>query len=144
MVAMSSVSIFGISLLDEGSYTVNAQGLCDFFPCDQTIDGSTNSGNVNSAFETWFRFGVGLIFTGFIAFGVFIIVKNATKIINSQGSEEKLSEGVSAIKTVFIGVIMLLVGIIGLLVLASLFGAGGIFNSDVETPAGVENLPIID
>jgi len=117
---------------------------CDFLPCEQTIDGDTDSTEVESGISTYFRFGVSLIFTGFIAYGIFVIVKSALKIVQSGGEEETITSGVQGLKSVFIGVTMLIVGIIGLILLSAFFGASGIFSTEVQNPDGVNNIPIIN
>ncbi|MCA9381585.1 hypothetical protein KC678_04935 [Candidatus Dojkabacteria bacterium] len=135
-----------ISAVVFGSFTtkVNAQyGVCDFFPCG---NGSVlpTPDNPISTIELFVGLGVSLIFTGFIAFGIFIIIKSALKIIQSEGDEAKVEESAGAIKSVFIGLGMLIMGIIGIVVLLSLFRAGGLISNEPQTPEGVNELPFIN
>ncbi|MCA9387172.1 hypothetical protein KC669_04015 [Candidatus Dojkabacteria bacterium] len=124
--------------------SVNAQyGVCDFLPCGDSGVLPT-PGDTTGNIEFFISIAVGLVFTGFIAFGIFIIIKSALKIIQSEGDESKVEESAGAIKSVFIGLGMLIMGIIGIVVLLSLFNAGGLVNSPVEKPEGVNEVPLIN
>jgi len=116
--------------------TVGAQDnlLCDIFPF---LDGITLAGDIcdssaNDASSTaatslgqWLRFGVSLIFIGIIAVAIIYIIRAAIKYIRSEGNEEEVQEATKAIKAVFIGIGALLVGIVGLVIVLSLFNAAG-------------------
>ena len=118
-----------------------AQALCDFLPCGEVDDDSTTAEGVNSRLGEIFRLVTSLIFVGLIALGVYIIIKAALKIIRSEGNSEKVQEGASSIKSVFIGLGLIFGGLIGLVVIGGILG-NGLLNFDLPTPAGGDNLPI--
>jgi hypothetical protein len=122
---------------------VNAQlNACDFFPCEQTgVDDEDETAAISST-GSFIRFVTSIIFVGLILMGVGIIIKAALTIIRSQGDESKVQEGAKAIKAVFTGVLMLMLGLIGLLIFGYLFNSTGIFKEQVEAPPGV-NVPRI-
>lgn len=68
---------------------------------------------------------VSLIFVAIIIVAVYIIIKAAIKYIRSEGDESKIQEAQKAIKSVFIGLVALFVGIIGLILILVLFNALG-------------------
>ncbi len=117
--------------------------VCDFLPCGVVPGYQSSATDSMTIVERLFYFGVSLIFVGLVAFGIFIIVKAAYKIVRSEGNEDQLQEGAKAIKTVFIGLAMLVAGIVGLLVMTYILGASDIFNANVESPDGID-LPIIN
>lgn len=122
-----------------------AQGVCDFFPCDSAGDQNqtTSSQGVNSRIEELFNLGVSLIFAGLVILGIFIIVSAAFKIVNSEGNEEDLQSSATAIKNVFIGVGLIIGGLIGIVVINAILG-NNIFDFDIDNPAGVDDIPIIN
>jgi hypothetical protein len=122
---------------------INAQlNACDFFPCEQTGISDEDETTAISSTGSFIRFVTSIIFVGLIALGVVIIIKAALTIIRSQGDESKVQEGAKAIKAVFTGVLMLMLGLIGLLIFGYLFNSTGIFKENVEAPPGV-NIPRI-
>lgn len=105
--------------------TVSAQGICDFIPCNvPCADGSCDALGSTTSIIRW---GVSLIFVGIIIFGVFLIIKASLKIIRSEGNESMVQEGAQSIRGVFIGLIVIFIGIIGVVIIAVLFNAEGIF-----------------
>ncbi len=74
---------------------------------------------------------VSLVFIGIILISVFIIVQSGVKYIQSQGEEGKIQEAQKAIRSVFIGIAVLFVGIIGLILLLAFFNASGLVASEV-------------
>lgn len=120
---------------------VNAQsGFCEFFPCDDTPGDDTSA---VSNIDTWAEFAAGLVFVGFIIFGVLILIKASLKIIQSEGDEGKVQEGMIAIRSVMIAVSMLIAGIIGLILLLGVFGKSDFSEPDIEAPPGVNEIPFI-
>lgn len=123
----------------------NAQNLlCDIFPFIQNIElassglcgGEAGAGDeALSQAGQWIRFGLSLIFVGIIAVAIFGIIQAAIKYIRSEGDEGKVEEATKSIKNVFIGIGALLVGIVGLVIVLSFFGAQEALNQ------GEDNVP---
>jgi amino acid transporter len=89
---------------------------------------------------------VSLIFIGIIIISVFIIIQAGVKYIQSQGEEGKIAESQKSIKSVFVGIAILFVGIIGLVLVLAFFGGTGLLGTDdtlddVFTPDGGPNAP---
>lgn len=150
----SKIKMFAVSLLTFAAVLasgpivrVHAQfDACDFFPCGQVNDGNDITGDgVSTQIEDWIVFGLRAVFLVFILLGAYIIIKGAISYLKSQGDEGKIEEGTKAIKSVFIGVGILIIGIVGILILLVL--TGGLDLLDRETnnlPDGVENLPLLN
>ncbi len=90
--------------------------LCQLIGCDVV-------GEENYLFnlEGIIRTGFSLIFAAIITYGIFIIIKAVYKIISSEGDAGKVESGLNSIKGVYIGVIMIFVGLIGLVALFAIF-----------------------
>jgi len=71
-----------------------------------------------------------------------LTIKAAFTIINSNGNPGKIEEGANAVKAAFIGIIVVVVGIVGIFVLLSFFRATGLAGQDVNVPSGI-NVPLI-
>lgn len=96
-------------------------GICNIN--DQNVEGEVN--NVATTAGSLVSFGLSLIFVGIIAVAVYVIIKAAIKYIRSEGDEAKIEEAQKAIKTVFMGVGALLVGIVGLVIILVFFQSSG-------------------
>ncbi|MEP7103844.1 MAG: hypothetical protein ABI721_04005 [Candidatus Dojkabacteria bacterium] len=83
------------------------------------------------------RIGMASIFAIIIIYGIVIVVKAVLKIVRSEGDPTKIQEGYSMVKGVFIGIVLIFVGLIGLVVVIAFFGAGGIINTTPIVPPGV-------
>lgn len=119
---------------------------CSFFPCSEVNEGKpfTDKG-VATQVEDWIRFGVNMVFIGLIFLGVFIIIKSALKYIRSQGDETKIQEGAAAIRSVFIGIGMLFIGIAGILLVLVITGGLDLLERDTtKLPDGVETVPFLN
>lgn len=81
---------------------------------------------------------VSFIFIAIIAISIFIIIKAAIKYIRSEGDESKVQEAQKAIKTVFIGVAALFVGILGIVLVLAFFQVSNIGGT---TGLDTSNLP---
>jgi hypothetical protein len=117
------------------SFQVKADGLCDFLPCQNA--GFCSGGSCADALtstSTYIQLGVGLIFVGIIVLGIVVIIRAALKIIRSEGDEKKVQEGSENLRGVFFGVIIIFIGIIGVVIIISLFGATSIFNANPVVP----------
>lgn len=122
--------------------TVSAQsdfGVCTLlgplglpFGCS---DGNFGGGNVvNDYILPRVQFILSLLFIGLIVLSIFYVVKAAITYIQSQGNPEKIGEATKSIRSVFIGLGALFVGIAGILIVLAFFGgpAGGIDDFDVR------------
>ncbi|MBL8014882.1 MAG: hypothetical protein JNK26_01685 [Candidatus Doudnabacteria bacterium] len=98
--------------------------ICDALGIKNNLGGAgqTAAGLV----RTWVNLGITLLFIGIILIAVYIIVKAAITYIQSQGDEGKIAEAQKAIKSVFIGIALLFVGIIGIILVLAFFGATGL------------------
>lgn len=75
-----------------------------------------------------------LVFVGIILLSVVIIVQSGVKYIQSQGDAGKIEEATKAIKTVFVGIAILFVGIAGLILVLFVFNATGLLTPTSPTP----------
>lgn len=104
-------------------------GVCTFIApiCNALGINTDNPGQVaTTTVRGWINLGITLLFIGIILIAVFIIVQAAIKYIQSQGDEGKIAEAQKAIKSVFIGIALLFVGIIGIVLVLAFFNAGGL------------------
>ena len=102
---INSVGAFGISSLCSPS----------------GIDADSTSNTIRSTFNLI----VSLIFVAIIIFSIYVIIRAAIKYIRSEGDPAKIEEAQKAIKSVFIGIAALFVGLIGIVIIIAFFGAGG-------------------
>lgn len=96
---------------------------------DPTGSGQTATTLVRS----WVNLGITLLFIGIILIAVFIIVRAAITYIQSQGDEGKIAEAQKAIKSVFIGIALLFVGIVGIILVLAFFNATGLIGGNDDT-----------
>lgn len=134
--AIAMVAFFSLSFLSP--VQVSAQSLvCRVFPFIENIGlfgigtnlcqgtaGQTGTDVANSAANT-IQLLLSLIFVGIIIVAVYIIIKAAIKYIRSEGDESKVKEAQKAIKTVFVGVAALFVGILGIVLILAFFQVTG-------------------
>jgi len=106
--------------------------ICTIFPFIQQVtafgisslcSGVTAEDTSNSIRST-FNLIVSLIFVAIIIFSIFVIIKAAIKYIRSEGDPAKIEEAQKAIKSVFVGIAALFVGLIGIIIIIAFFGAG--------------------
>jgi NADH:ubiquinone oxidoreductase subunit 6 (subunit J) len=71
-----------------------------------------------------------LVFVGIILLAVVIIIQNGIKYIQSQGNEGQIKDATKAIKSVFIGIGILFVGIAGIILVLAFFGGLGFLTQD--------------
>lgn len=76
----------------------------------------------------------GLVFTVIIIIGVFYVVRGAIKIVRSEGDPSKIEEGTKMFKGVYIGLFMILGGILGFVLVLALFNSGSTFDLNPELP----------
>lgn len=119
---------------------VKAQfGICDLLgPVGQPFGcASGNFGDVNVATDYLLprvQFVLSLLFIGLILFAIFYVVKAAVTYIQSQGQPDKIAEATKAIRSVFVGLGALFVGIAGILLVLAFFGGplGGSDDDNVQ------------
>lgn len=100
-------------------------GVCTFIKplCDALGIGGSDSGNVAVGLAArWFNLAITVIFTAIILIAVYVIVTNAIKYMQSQGDEGKIGEAQKAIKSVFIGIALMFVGLVGIVLVIAFFG----------------------
>jgi len=127
-----------VALPKTSNITVRGQSLCDFVPCKSggCVDGECASSLLD--LNTLIRTGLSTVFVLIIAYGIFLIIRAALKIIRSEGDKDKVQEGIENVRGVFFGLIIIFVGIIGIVLITVLFNATNIFNQSPGEP------PLID
>ncbi len=125
-----------------GLCTFLPQALCETFGLGSGAEASANAGTV---VRRWIDLGVTVLFAAIVIIAVYVIVTNAVKYIQSQGEEGKIQEATKAIKSVFIGIALLFVGIVGLVLVLAFFGGSGLLDQgvDCEDQCGTENTECI-
>lgn len=108
--------------------------LCDVFPFLESTESLTGicTGAGDKVAEDSARqiknliqLGLSLVFVGIIILSIYIIIKAAVKYIRSEGKDEEIQAAQRAIKSVFLGVGALFVGIIGIIIVLAFFQATG-------------------
>ena len=113
-------------------------GACGILPCGIYNGGPfQNIANSTDTVSNFIRVGLVLVFAGLLIFGLFLIVSAALTIIRSEGDESKVEAGAKAIRGVFIGLGIMVVGLFGLVIMIALFDAGGVTNVGVNAPSNV-------
>lgn len=115
---------------------------CSFIAPDSTACGLLGCGNIGidiSRFDNLNLLGIislisSLIFGVIIIIGIFYVIKGSLKIMRSEGEVSKIEEGNKIFKGVFIGIVMILGGILGLVLMLALFDAGGVATVNPELP----------
>ncbi len=116
--------------------TVQAQSrnlICTVFPFINSVGafgisslcGDVNATSTSDTIKSTFNLIVSLIFVAIIIFSIYVIIRAAIKYIRSEGDPAKIEEAQKAIKSVFIGIAALFVGLIGIIIIIAFFGAGG-------------------
>lgn len=80
-----------------------------------------------------------LVFIGIIIMAVYIIVTSGIQYVRSKGDEKEIAAANKAIKSVFVGIGVLFVGVVGVILVLAFFGGLGLLDStqtieDVITP----------
>jgi uncharacterized membrane protein YidH (DUF202 family) len=119
--------------------TLNAQTnlICTIFPFINTVQafginslcGNLDANQTSTTIRSTFNLIVSLIFVAIIIFSIYVIIKAAIKYIRSEGDPAKIEEAQKAIKSVFIGIAALFVGLIGIIIIIAFFGAGNALNT---------------
>lgn len=86
------------------------------------------------------KLGLQLIFVGIIVISIYVIIKAAVQYIRSEGDEDKVKQSQKAIKTVFVGIAALFIGIIGIIIVLAFFQAGGALDDPTDEVPFFQNL----
>lgn len=125
---------FGATPVAATGLTSGSLGVCSFIGpiCDALGLNATNNpgGTAISITSKWVNLALTLVFAGIIIISVYIVIKAAVTYIQSQGDETKIAEATKAIKSVFIGIALLFVGVVGVVLVLAFFGGTGLLNSD--------------
>lgn len=122
---------------------IHAQNLvCRIFPFLNAVTSfgiSSICGNLDGTQAATQTYGLiqlvlNLIFIGIIIVSIYIIIKAAVKYIQSEGDDKKIQEAQKAIKSVFIGIAALFIGIIGIILVLAFFNATGAVNNANPLP----------
>ena len=116
--------------------------ICKVFPFISSIQsfgiaglcGTLSTTETANQISGYIKLALNLIFIGIIIIAIYIIIKAAIKYIRSEGDEGKIQESQKAIKSVFIGIAALFVGIIGIIIVLAFFNATGAVNQNTSTP----------
>lgn len=125
------------------AYAQDNFGICSLlgpigqpFGCNADGTGTFGSSNVIQDYVMpRAQFILSLLFIGLILFSVIYVVRAAIIYIQSQGNPEKIGEATKSIRSVFVGLGALFVGIAGILLVLAFFGGtqeGGVGNFDVR------------
>lgn len=116
----------------------NNNGLCTIFGCD-------NYANVDISLVSIISLVTSFVFIFIVILGIVKIIIGVYKIIQSEDSQEKLVEGQSLIRGVWIGIGIIFLGLLGLVVVFVLFNVDGIFSINLQNnlPRGFRgNIPL--
>lgn len=132
LLAFGAVGLFlgpvGVAAQDSqgGLLGTGRVGVCTFIGpiCNALGINQEDPGQIaTTTLRGWVNLGITLLFIAIILIAIFIIVQAAVKYIQSQGDEGKIAEAQKAIKSVFIGIALLFVGIIGIVLVLAFFSA---------------------
>jgi len=107
---------------------LNSAAFSDF--CSGSQDDKSRVQKAASTTVGLISFALQLVFVGIIALVVYIIIKAAITYIRSEGETKQVEKAREAIKTVFTGIAALFVGLIGIVLVISFFGASGSLSVD--------------
>lgn len=129
----------GNSTQQSGSGDVNL--ICRIFPFIADIEVTSglcggSATNTATTIGAWLRFGLSLIFIGIIIIAIVSIIKAAIEYIRSEGDEGKVQEASKSIKSVFIGIGALIVGLVGLAIVLTVIGASDSLDTDTDPLQG--------
>ncbi len=114
-------------------------GICTFIgPICQAISGSSTSldpGKATTFIKDRLNIILAVVFIAIILISVFIILRAGIKYIQSQGDPGKIAEAQKAITSVFVGIAILFVGIIGLVLVLAFFNLTGLTSSNCTLDA---------
>lgn len=119
----------------------NLSIICKIFPFLETL-GFGGSGICGGVADAGAQAGttvagliqlvISLIFIAIIGISIYVVIKSALKYIRSEGDETKIQESQKAIKSVFLGIAALFVGVIGIVIVLAIFNVTN--NATFECP----------
>lgn len=141
--AMALVSVF-MPVMTVSAQVETASGsnlICTVFPFIRNI-GAFGISNLctglspdtaGSTIRATFNLIVSLIFVAIIIFSIYVIIKAAIKYIRSEGDPAKIEEAQKAIKSVFVGIAALFIGLIGIIIILAFFNVSNVGTVDSGT-----------
>lgn len=146
LIAILTLSVFGLLSFATPVYAqVNActfiRPICDAIGLTTAgdPDGAITPGGAREFLSGRLQLILSLVFVAIILISVVIIIQNGLKYIQSQGDAKKIEDATKAIKTVFIGIGVLFVGIAGLVLVLFVFNGTGLLTP--TDPGGDKNNP---
>ncbi len=106
--------------------------ICEAIGIEESQSSEQNQASVINFLRSRVSLILGVLFVGIVILAVFIIISAGVKYIQSQGEEGKIEEANKAIKNVFIGLAILIVGVVGVfivLIFLDAFNLTGLGNS---------------
>jgi hypothetical protein len=138
IIATLAVLVSGVMVMPTKVYAIDFSdgiSVCDFVGplCDALQISGVSSADVGRMAMDYVKNRASLIlsvvFVGIILIAVYIIIRAGITYISSQGKEEKIQEAQKAIKNVFIGIVVMFVGIVGIILVLAFFGGVGLIQS---------------
>jgi uncharacterized membrane protein YidH (DUF202 family) len=124
--------------------------ICRIFPfldnlgfVNSTLCGEGDGSETAATVADYVQLALSLIFVAIVIIAIYIIIKAAIKYIRSEGDEDKIQEAQKAIKSVFVGIAALFVGIIGLVLVLAFFQATGAID-DPNAEGNQINNPVLN
>src|SRR5260221_1722720 len=119
LVMLFAMPFTQVSANGTGTGTSGNSIICVIFPFIKNIEafgistlcGGVSAQNAGTTIRSTFNLIVSLVFAAIIIFAIFIIIKSAITYIRSEGDETKIQQAQKAIKSVFIGIAALFVGL---------------------------------
>jgi hypothetical protein len=124
-------SLFAFNTVTTPQVTHAQNLVCTVFPFLTSVPfargvcGNTATEGQSAVSEgvTLVRLALQLVFVGIIIVSIYIIIRAALKYIRSEGDDTKIQEAQKAIKSVFVGIAALFIGVIGIVIILAFFQA---------------------
>lgn len=147
LVMMFAIPFSQVSAQEQARTSGNSI-ICVIFPFIKNIESfgistlctGTSTATAGATIRSTFNLIVSLVFAAIIIFAIFIIIKSAITYIRSEGDETKIQQAQKAIKSVFIGIAALFVGLIGIIIIIAFFGAGNALSNSGDVNNNVNPL----
>jgi hypothetical protein len=116
----------------------NSITACEIFGCPNQV---ATGQEIISGTSNLVEWGTNLVFPFIILIGIFVIVNSAFKIVRSQGNTEQIEKAKKGFRGVFVGIAILIVGLIGYFLVISFFGASNV-DLSVDKPDALQNIDL--